>query len=65
MAEKNLSKTQLIQRSINKKYRKEIWNPFIKAIKDYKLIEENDKIAVCISGGKDSMLLGLLMNMLK
>ena len=65
MAEKNLSKTKLIQRSINKKYRKEIWNPFIKAIKDYKLIEENDKIAVCISGGKDSMLLGLLMNMLK
>ena len=65
MAEKQLTKQQLIERSINKKYRKEIWNPFIKAIKDYRLIEENDKIAVCISGGKDSMLLGLLMKILQ
>lgn len=65
MAEKQLSRQQLIERSINKKYRKEIWNPFIKAIKDYKLIEKDDKIAVCISGGKDSMLLGLLMKILQ
>lgn len=50
-----------IERSIIKKYRKEIWSKFIKAIKEYKLIEENDKIAVCISGGKDSMLLAKCM----
>ena len=50
-----------IERSIIKKFRKEIWTKFIKAIKDYKLIEENDKIMVCISGGKDSFLLAKLV----
>ena len=49
-----------VKKSILKKYRKEIWSKFIKAIKDYKLIKPNDKIAVCISGGKDSMLLAQL-----
>jgi tRNA(Ile)-lysidine synthase TilS/MesJ len=48
---------RLIEKSIIKKYRKEIWSKFVKAIKEYDLIKENDKIAVCISGGKDSFLL--------
>lgn len=54
-----------IERSIIKKYRKEIWSKFIKAIKDYELIQENDNIMVCISGGKDSFLLAKLIQELK
>ena len=46
-----------IEKSIIKKYRKDIWSKFVKAVMDYKLIEENDNIMVCISGGKDSFLL--------
>ena len=46
-----------VERSIIKKYRKEIWSKFVKAVSDYKLIEENDNIMVCISGGKDSFLM--------
>ncbi len=49
------------ERSIIKKYRKEIWRPFIQAVKRYELIAEEDKIAVCISGGKDSFLLAKCM----
>lgn len=52
-------------RSATKTYRKEIWAPFINAIKDYNLIESGDKIAVCISGGKDSMLLAVLIKQLQ
>lgn len=52
-----MEKYQEIERSIIKKYRKDIWSKFISAIKDYNLIEENDNIMVCISGGKDSFLL--------
>ncbi|MBR5410049.1 MAG: tRNA 2-thiocytidine biosynthesis protein TtcA [Clostridia bacterium] len=56
---------QLAERSLGKKYRKEIWNPFIEAVKRYELIEPGDKIAVCVSGGKDSMMLAVLMRMLR
>lgn len=62
---KELSEALKIEQSINKKFRKTIWSQFVTAVKRYKLIEENDKIAVCISGGKDSMLLAKLMQMLQ
>lgn len=52
-----MEKYKEIERSIIKKYRKDIWSKFIKAIKEYALIKENDNIMVCISGGKDSFLL--------
>ncbi|MBR1873913.1 MAG: tRNA 2-thiocytidine biosynthesis protein TtcA [Eubacterium sp.] len=53
-----------IERSIQKTYHKKLWTPFIQAVKSYHLIEENDRIAVCISGGKDSWLMAKLMEML-
>ena len=56
---------QEIERSIITKFRKTIWRPFTKAIRDYELIKENDKIAVCISGGKDSVLLAKCMEEIK
>ena len=62
---KTLTFNQKAEHSITKKYRKQIWNKFIKAVKDYELISQNDKIAVCISGGKDSMLMAKLMHLLK
>lgn len=62
---KELTPVQLIERSIIKKYRKSLWNPFIAGVKRYELIKENDKIAVCISGGKDGMLLAKLMQHLQ
>ncbi len=60
-----LEKAQLIERSIIKKYRKSIWNNFVGAVQEYELIKENDSIAVCISGGKDSMILAKCMELLQ
>lgn len=50
-----------IERSIIKKYRKEIWCPFVKSVKKYQLLSAGDRVAVCISGGKDSFLLAKCM----
>jgi len=58
-------KYQLVEHSITTRFRKSIWNPFIAAVKNYELILTGDKIAVCISGGKDSMLMAKLMQMLQ
>ncbi len=58
---KTLETYQEIERSLITTYRKTIWSPFVLAVKKYQLIEKGDKIAVCISGGKDSMLLAKLM----
>jgi len=58
-------KAKKIQRSIVKKYRKQIWCRFTKAVREYELIQDGDRIAVCISGGKDSMLMAKLFQELK
>ena len=57
---KELTEVQKIERSIITKFRKGIWSRFLEAVKKYELIEEGDKIAVCVSGGKDSFLLAKL-----
>ena len=62
---RELSLAQRIERSITKTYRNTIWDPFIRALKQYELLAEGDRVAVCISGGKDSMLLAKLMQMLQ
>ena len=58
---RDLTPNEKIERSIIKRFRKELWKPFIVAVKRYELIQPGDRIAVCISGGKDSMLLAKLM----
>lgn len=62
---RQLEPLQNLERSIIKKYRKKLWSPFMTAITRYELIQAGDKIAVCISGGKDSMLLAKLMQQLQ
>ncbi len=54
-----------IEKSIQKKYRKKLWTPFIHALKEFSMVEDGDKIAVAISGGKDSILLAKLFQELK
>ena len=60
-----MEKYKEIERSIIKKYRKEIWSRFVKGVSDYELIQDNDNIMVCISGGKDSFLLAKLIQQLQ
>ncbi len=62
---KQLERYKMIERSIITTYRKELWSPFILAVKKYQLVEAGDKIAVCISGGKDSVILAKLMQELQ
>ena len=62
---KKLSRGQEIERTIQKNFHKQLFTPFAKAIVKYELIQENDKIAVCISGGKDSMLMAKLFQEIK
>lgn len=62
---RELEPYQLMERSIIKKFRKELWTPFIRAVKRYELVCPGDRIAVCISGGKDSMLMAKLMQQLQ
>ena len=56
---------QQAERSIVKKYRRELWTPFITAVQRYELVQRGDRVAVCVSGGKDSMLLAKLMQELE
>ncbi|MGI5954214.1 tRNA lysidine(34) synthetase [Dysosmobacter sp.] len=62
---RELSPREIAERSLIKTYRKTLWNPFIAAVKRYELVEPEDRIAVCISGGKDSMVLAKLMQELQ
>lgn len=62
---RELTYNQKVERSIIKTYRKSIWNPFVEACKNYELVNEGDVIAVCISGGKDSVLMAKCLQQLK
>ena len=63
--DREITSVEDIEKSITKKYKKTIWSKFIKALKDYNLVEEGDRIAVAVSGGKDSLLLAKLFQELK
>lgn len=62
---RELNPQEIAERSLIKTYRKTLWNPFIAAVKRYELVSPGDRIAVCISGGKDSMVLAKLMQELQ
>lgn len=62
---RELTIQETAERSLIKTYRKSLWNPFIAAVKRYELVEPGDRIAVCISGGKDSMVMAKLMQELQ
>lgn len=61
---KEMTPAELAHRSIMTKYRADLWSPFLKGISTYQMLKEGDSVAVCISGGKDSMLLAVLMTAL-
>ena len=65
MARRELEPYEKIERSIITKYRKELWHPFSDAVAKYQLVNEGDRIAVCISGGKDSFCMAKLMQELE
>lgn len=62
---RTLSQWQKIENTIMGPYRSKLWTPFVHAIQRYELLQPHDKVAVCISGGKDSFLMGKLMQMLQ
>ena len=65
MKRENMTFAQRAESSLLKEFRKPIWRPFMNAVRQYELIKPGDKIAVCISGGKDSMLMAKLMQILQ
>ena len=65
MKRENMAFAQRVESSLLKEFRKPIWRPFMNAVRAYELIKPGDKIAVCISGGKDSMLMAKLMQILQ
>ena len=65
MKRENMTCAQRAESSLLKEFRKPIWRPFMNAVRAYELIKPGDKIAVCVSGGKDSMLMAKLMQILQ
>lgn len=63
--EGQLTRTQEVEKSIQKRFHKELFSPFARAVKEYQLVQAHDRIAVCISGGKDSMLMAKLFQELQ